>query len=64
MPRGIVDIDGINSPEMLAIKNKKTPNDLADDPKYAKVKRELLAELENWRENVIRDQGVADTFRA
>jgi hypothetical protein len=39
-------------------------NNLADDPKYAKVKRELLAELENWRENVIRDQGVADTFRA
>ena len=28
MPRGIVDIDGINSPEMLAIKNKKTPNDI------------------------------------
>lgn len=28
MPRGIVDIDGINSSEMLAIKNKKTPNNI------------------------------------
>lgn len=28
MPRGIVDIDGINSSEMLAIKNKETPNNI------------------------------------
>ena len=28
MPRGIIDIDGINSSEMLAIKNKKTPNNI------------------------------------
>ncbi|VGO18101.1 sulfatase family protein [Pontiella sulfatireligans] len=37
---------------------------LADDPKYAEVKAELLEELNNWRENVILDQGVSDQFRA
>ncbi|MAV86800.1 MAG: hypothetical protein CMM67_00985 [Rhodospirillaceae bacterium] len=28
MPRGVVDINGINSPEILAIKNKETPNNI------------------------------------
>ena len=28
MPRGVVDVDGIQSPEMQALKNKRTPSDL------------------------------------
>lgn len=39
-------------------------NNLADDPKYADIKAELLSELDNWRKNVIRDQGVSADFRA
>ncbi|WP_283434114.1 sulfatase family protein [Neorhodopirellula lusitana] len=39
-------------------------NNLADDPNQASVKSELLKELNNWRENVILDQGVSDEFRA
>ncbi|MBC8352745.1 MAG: sulfatase [Planctomycetes bacterium] len=39
-------------------------NNVADDPQYADIKVELLAELENWRKNVIRDQGVSMEFRA
>lgn len=39
-------------------------NNLADDPAYAEVKAELLAELEKWRKEVIRDQGVSNVFRA
>jgi uncharacterized sulfatase len=39
-------------------------NNVADDPKYADVKATLLAELTNWRTNVIDDQGVSDEFRA
>jgi N-sulfoglucosamine sulfohydrolase len=39
-------------------------NNVADDPKYAGVKTELLAELEDWRRNVIQDKGVSDDFRA
>lgn len=37
---------------------------LADDPKYAQIKEELLAELQNWRTNVIKDEGVLQQFRA
>jgi N-sulfoglucosamine sulfohydrolase len=37
---------------------------LADDPDYTEVKAKLLAELENWRKNVIDDQGVSPDFRA
>jgi len=37
---------------------------LADDPKFASVKAELLAELDHWRKNVIHDQGVSADFRA
>ena len=39
-------------------------HNVADDPRYAKTKAELLAELDNWRKNVIDDQGVSDDFRA
>lgn len=39
-------------------------NNVADDPAYAEVKAELLAALEEWRENVIHDQGVSEEFRA
>ena len=45
---------------------KKDPhevNNVADDPAYAEKKTELLAALNDWRENVIHDQGVSDTFR-
>ncbi len=39
-------------------------HNVADDPAYAEVKAELLAELKDWRENVIHDQGVSEEFRA
>ncbi len=39
-------------------------HNVADDPRYAEVKATLLAELENWRKNVIHDKGVDDEFRA
>ncbi|WP_407984803.1 sulfatase family protein [Pontiella sulfatireligans] len=39
-------------------------HNVATDPAYAEVKAELLAELENWRTHVIKDQGVSDEFRA
>ena len=39
-------------------------HNLADDPAYAAVKETLLSKLQNWRENVIQDQGVSPIFRA
>lgn len=39
-------------------------NNVADDPKYASVKSEMLADLTRWRTEVIDDQGVAGDFRA
>lgn len=39
-------------------------NNVADDPAYADVKARMLADLEDWRKNVIHDQGVAEAFRA
>jgi N-sulfoglucosamine sulfohydrolase len=39
-------------------------HNLSNNPGYATVKAELLAELENWRENVILDKGVTEEFRA
>ncbi len=39
-------------------------HNVANNPEYAAVKKELLAELENWRMNVIKDQGVFEEFRA
>ena len=37
-------------------------DNLADDPQHAKVKAELLAEIDRWREEV-RDIGVTEEFR-
>ncbi len=56
-----------NKPEIELFDLRTDPHEvhnLADDPAYAKVKAELLSELENWRTNVIKDQGVSDEFRA
>ncbi|MGJ8642121.1 MAG: sulfatase family protein [Luteolibacter sp.] len=39
-------------------------NNLADDPGYADVKAGLLAALEDWRKNVIKDQAITEEFRA
>ena len=39
-------------------------NNLAGDPEYANIQDRLLAELNDWRENVIDDEGVTDEFRA
>ncbi|MDA8744293.1 sulfatase [Rubripirellula amarantea] len=39
-------------------------NNVADDPNYADVRTEMLAALEDWRMNVIDDQGVSAQFRA
>ncbi len=39
-------------------------NNLADSPEFAEPRATLMAALENWRRDVIRDQGVTDTFRA
>ena len=47
--------DLINDPHEL--------KNLADDQDHAETKAELLKELNNWRENVIKDQGVSDWFR-
>ena len=50
--------------ELFDLKNDPYElNNLADDPGFAEIKAELLNELNNWRENVIRDKGVTDEFR-
>lgn len=52
-------------PEFELFDMEKDPheiNNLADDPKYASVKNELLSELQKWRE-LINDKGVSDEFR-
>ncbi|PHR86065.1 MAG: sulfatase [Blastopirellula sp.] len=54
-------------PEVELFDLKQDPHEIknvADNLKYAQVKTELLAELKNWRENVIHDQGVTEAFRA
>jgi len=38
-------------------------NNLATDPDFIEIKEELLAELNHWRENVIKDRGVSEEFR-
>ena len=38
--------------------------DLRKDPDYAKIKRELLVRLAQWRTKVILDKGVSKEFRA
>lgn len=45
---------------------RKDPHEVhnvADDPKYADVKANLLAELQRWRNDVIHDEGVSEDFR-
>ena len=37
---------------------------LANDPEYTDLKSKLLAELNRWRTEVIKDDGVSDEFRA
>ncbi|MFD2256655.1 sulfatase [Luteolibacter algae] len=54
-------------PEIELYDLKKDPHEvhnLAEDPAYAEIKKELLAALEDWRTNVIKDQGVSEDFRA
>lgn len=54
-------------PEIELFDLRKDPyeiHNLADNREYVEIKAGLLAELENWRENVIRDQGVSQDYRA
>lgn len=37
---------------------------IADDPTYADIKANMLAELDRWRTAVINDKGVTEAFRA
>ena len=56
-----------NKPEIELFDLRSDPHEvhnLADNPGYSKIKAELLAELTNWRENVILDKGVSEDFRA
>jgi N-sulfoglucosamine sulfohydrolase len=49
--------------ELYNIKNDKWElNNLADNPKFSKVKKELMGELDNWCKNVIHDKGVTEEF--
>lgn len=53
-------------PEIELFDLEKDPwelNNLADDPDYKEIKDKLFAELNNWRKNVIKDQGVTEEFR-
>lgn len=50
--------------ELFDLKNDPYElKNLADDPAYSEVKAELLSELNNWRENVIKDKGLTEEFR-
>ncbi|MCC9608728.1 sulfatase [Blastopirellula sp. JC732] len=74
----ILNLEGKLTPVQAAFMAKSKPpielfdltkdpheiNNVADDPAYAAVKAEMLAELETWRKEVIHDQGVSDEFRA
>ncbi len=56
-----------NKPEIEMFDLKKDPHEIqnvAEDPAYADVKAELLAKLDEWRTEVIKDQGVSEEFRA
>ncbi len=53
-------------PEFELYDMKNDPNEmnnLANNEEYKPIKEELLRELNNWRENVIRDKGVSEKFR-
>ncbi|TWT29281.1 sulfatase family protein [Blastopirellula retiformator] len=74
----ILNLEGKLTPEQAAFMSGSKPpiemfdltkdphevHNVADDPAYATVKAELLAELDKWRKEVIHDQGVSDEFRA
>ncbi len=74
----ILNLEGKLTPEQAAFLAPNKPpvelfdlrsdpheiHNVADDPEYAEVKSELLAELNRWRDEVIRDHGVSDAFRA
>lgn len=74
----ILHLEGKLTPEQAAFMASSKPpielfdltkdpheiRNVADDPNYQAIKAELLAELETWRNDVIRDQGVTDQFRA
>ncbi len=54
-----------SKPEIELFDLKKDPheiNNLAADPAYAEVKKTLLAELNKWRMEVIKDQGLVGEF--
>jgi arylsulfatase A-like enzyme len=56
-----------NKPEIELFDLRKDPHEvqnLADDPACAEVKATLLAKIDDWRKNVIKDQGVSEVFRA
>ncbi len=74
----VMNLEGKLTPEQAAFFAQSKPeielfdlqsdphevNNIADDPAHAGVKAELLAELQDWRTNVIHDKGVAAEFRA
>ncbi|MEN8117402.1 MAG: sulfatase [Bacteroidota bacterium] len=56
-----------SKPELELFDLKNDPyeiNNLADNPDYAEINAELLKELNNWRDNVIKDKGVTEKFRS
>lgn len=56
-----------NKPEIELFDLREDPHEvhnLAANPAHAELKAEMLAELENWRKQVIDDQGVSAEFRA
>ncbi len=74
----VLNMEGKLTPEQVAFMSPTKPrvelfdlrsdphevHNVADNPEFADVKAELLAELERWRKEVILDQGVTDDFRA
>ncbi len=55
-----------HKPKVELYDTRKDPDmvhNVADDPDYASVRKELLATLDNWRKNVIHDKGVSEEFR-
>tara|TARA_R110002096_G_scaffold4501_19_gene21174 strand:- start:6049 stop:7599 length:1551 start_codon:yes stop_codon:yes gene_type:complete len=56
-----------SKPEIELFDLRKDPHEIAnvaDDPGFAEIKAEMLAELSQWRKDVIQDRGVSSEFRA
>jgi N-sulfoglucosamine sulfohydrolase len=56
-----------SKPELELFDLRNDPHEvqnIANDPKFLEIKNELLAQLKDWRKEVIQDQGVSNTFRA